>query len=159
MKEKEICYIDCDGVIADFCKAIIDPHPDLNINMDDHDTWRDFVDEYCEETNPHVFRNLELLPMAKEAVGLLNEKYNIYFLTTPMWNVPFSYTDKRLWLEEHFGDIAFKKLILSHNKGLCMGKYLIDDTTRNGVLDFKGEHIHFGSKRFPDWDSILKYVL
>ena len=54
---------------------------------------------------------------------------------------------------------AFKKLILSHNKGLLLGDYLIDDRIANGVDGFKGEHIHFGTDQFPDWKSVLEYLL
>jgi hypothetical protein len=28
-----------------------------------------------------------------------------------------------------------------------------------GQLDFEGEFIHFGSEKFPDWNSILKYLI
>jgi len=39
------------------------------------------------------------------------------------------------------------------------GKYLIDDREANGVLDFEGELIHFGTEKFPDWSSVLIYLL
>ena len=35
----------------------------------------------------------------------------------------------------------------------------IDDRTANGAGQFKGEHIHFGSEKFPDWNSVLAYLL
>ncbi len=57
------------------------------------------------------------------------------------------------------GDLAYKKLILSHNKGLLKGDFLIDDRTVNGVSEFEGEHIHFGSENFPNWESVIKYML
>jgi 5'(3')-deoxyribonucleotidase len=62
-------------------------------------------------------------------------------------------------VENHLGELAFKRLILSHNKGLFTGRALIDDRLRNGVDHFKGEHIHFGTEKFPDWDSVLDYLL
>jgi hypothetical protein len=40
-----------------------------------------------------------------------------------------------------------------------MGDYLIDDRTKNGAGEFKGELIHFGTDKFPDWDSVLEYLL
>ena len=39
-----------------------------------------------------------------------------------------------------------------------MGDYLIDDRLRNGAEKFNGEHIHFGTEKFPDWNSVLKYL-
>jgi hypothetical protein len=29
----------------------------------------------------------------------------------------------------------------------------------NGAGEFKGEHIHFGQEKFPDWKSVLEYLL
>ena len=52
-----------------------------------------------------------------------------------------------------------KRLILSHHKNLNMGDYLIDDRTANGVDEFKGEHIHFGTAAFPNWDSVVSYLV
>jgi len=40
-----------------------------------------------------------------------------------------------------------------------MGDYLIDDRTANGVDEFKGEHVHFGTAAFPDWDSVVSYLV
>ena len=37
------------------------------------------------------------------------------------------------------------------------GNYLIDDRPFNGASDFKGKWIHFGSKEFPNWKSVLNY--
>jgi hypothetical protein len=39
-------------------------------------------------------------------------------------------------------------IILSHNKHLNIGDYLIDDHTKNGVHRFTGEHLHFGTIYF-----------
>jgi hypothetical protein len=40
-----------------------------------------------------------------------------------------------------------------------MGDFLIDDRIANGVADFTGEHIHFGTERFPTWKEVLDYLL
>jgi 5'(3')-deoxyribonucleotidase len=76
-----------------------------------------------------------------------------------MWALPESYSGKRIWLEKHFGESIKKRLILSHRKDLLMGDYLIDDRLRHGVTEFKGEHIHFGTDKFPDWEAVLDYLL
>jgi len=47
---------------------------------------------------------------------------------------------------------------LPGSKNLNRGDYLVDDRTRNGVEAFAGEHIHFGTERFPDWDAVLAYL-
>jgi 5'(3')-deoxyribonucleotidase len=76
-----------------------------------------------------------------------------------MWEVPESFMDKRKWIERYFGESAKKKLILTHRKDLCIGDYLIDDRIKNGVDKFTGEHIHFATSQFPDWESVLHYLI
>jgi len=49
-------------------------------------------------------------------------------------------------------------LILSHHKNLNMGDYIVDDRTARGVDKFVGEHIHFGTEKYPDWDAVLRYL-
>jgi 5'(3')-deoxyribonucleotidase len=59
--------------------------------------------------------------------------------------------------EKYLGDAAYKRLILSHHKDLLRGDYLIDDSTKNGVADFQGKHIHFGTPEFPNWQTVIEY--
>ena len=55
-------------------------------------------------------------------------------------------------------DILNVILILSNDKSLFRGKALIDDRTKYGVTEFEGEHIHFKTERFPNWESVLEYL-
>jgi 5'(3')-deoxyribonucleotidase len=75
-----------------------------------------------------------------------------------MWDIPESYSDKRLWLEKFYGNLAKKRLILTNRKDLAIGDYLIDDRLKNGSEKSKVKFIHFGTKSFPDWDSVVKYL-
>ena len=156
--EKKIVYVDMDGVVADFDKKMFELCPELDIkegvNWDERSRE---VDKIC-LLNPHIFLNLELIKGALEAIKQLNEKYEIYFLSSPMWALPECFMDKRKWLEKYFGDLAKHKLILTKRKDLNIGDYLIDDTTRNGAGEFKGKHIMFGSKEFPDWEAVIKHL-
>jgi len=63
------------------------------------------------------------------------------------------------WVKKYIGAPAHKRLILSHHKNLNAGDYLIDDRLKNGADKFMGEHIHFGTERFPDWKSVREYLL
>lgn len=159
MKEKEIMYIDMDGVIADFSQAIndIDPEVDMSETEEAFELRSKTVDEIV-ETHPRLFEFLEPIDGGIQAVNELFDLYDVYFLSTPMWNVPESFMGKRLWLEKYFGDKAKKRLILTHRKDLAIGKYLIDDRLKNGAGEFTGEHIHFGTEKFPNWKSVLKYL-
>ena len=147
---KNLLYIDLDGVIADFISAM-HSHPLREIPpYDEHP-----------DTIPNIFRNLNPLPNSIQAVNTLlnSDKYEIYFLSTAPWNNPSAWTDKRLWLEEQFGDVINRKLILTHRKDLMKGDILIDDRPNNGADKFQGEWIQFGSDKFPNWNEILNYLL
>jgi 5'(3')-deoxyribonucleotidase len=113
------------------------------------------------DTIPGLFRNLESISDAISSVNKLmdSESYEVYFLSTAPWNNTSAWTDKRIWLEEQFGNKINRKLILTHRKDLVKGDILIDDRPNNGAKDFEGEWIHFGSKTFPDWKSVIKYLL
>ncbi len=84
-------------------------------------------------------------------------------LSTSPWHNPSAWIDKIKWIHRYFGEdknsVLYKRVILSHHKNLNQGDYLIDDRTANGADKFKGEHIHFGTEKFPDWESVLKYLL
>ena len=160
MNHKKILHIDMDGVIANFDKAIKGYCPDLETTdrLDNYEERSKMVDVIC-ETNPTIFETLEPIDNAIDSVLKLSEHYEICFLSTPMYNVPQSYSGKRLWLESHFGEFAKKRLILTHRKDLVIGDYLIDDRTRNGADEFKGELIQFGTDKFPNWDGVVNYLI
>jgi len=63
-----------------------------------------------------------------------------------------------LWVKKHLGSSAYKRLILTHHKNLNSGHFLIDDRSKNGADRFEGEHLIFGSDRFPDWHAVLAYL-
>jgi 5'(3')-deoxyribonucleotidase len=159
---KRILYIDMDGVIADFDIAL--ENYDAEINSFNHENdlrqaeiRNRKVDMIC-ETNEEFFYQIPLIKGAVEAVTQLSEIFDVYFLSTPMWNAPHSFIGKRIWIEEYFGELASKRLILTHRKDLNIGEFLIDDRLCNGVENFQGKHIHFGSKEFPDWETIYEYL-
>ena len=146
---KQILYFDMDGVLADFNKALSERvTPELCM-------------EYGENVDniPGIFDNLDPVPGAIFAFHELSDKYDCYILSTAPWGNPEAWMEKRLWVEKHLGEAAYKKLILSHNKHLNRGDYLIDDRLANGADRFEGEHILFGGDQFPDWKSVLEYLL
>lgn len=61
-------------------------------------------------------------------------------------------------MKRHLGAAGHKRLILTHHKNLNAGHYLIDDRTKHGADRFAGEHILFGSARFPGWPSVMAYL-
>ena len=85
-------------------------------------------------------------------------EYDTYILSTAPWENPSAWSDKLLWVKKNLGNAAYKRLILSHHKNLNAGKFLIDDRTKNGAGEFGGEHIHFGTDKFPDWKTVVHYL-
>ncbi len=155
---KKIILCDMDGVVADFRRGILDINPNLTMHDDNYDKEEPIVDSIV-YNDTQFFQNLKPIEHSIEAVKDLMKHYHVYFCSTPMETVPHSFTGKKEWLNTHFGDKAFKNLILTHRKDLCIGDYLIDDRIKNGAGEFTGEHIHFASNKFPDWESVLKYLL
>ena len=159
---KKIVYVDMDGVVADFGLAIktlsLEKINEDISSIEDDILRGELIDRFCEEHN-YIFSIVPPIEGAIEAVTKLQKKYDVYFLSTPMWGVPQSFTDKRLWIDKYFGISSEKRLILTHRKDLNIGEYLIDDRLKNGAGEFKGEHIHFGTEKYPNWDSVLNYLL
>ena len=108
---------------------------------------------------PGIFSLMNPMPNAIESYQKLSKTYDTYILSTAPWNNPTAWSDKLLWVKRYLGKYAYKRLILSHNKNLNFGDYLIDDRLANGAGDFKGELIQFGSEKFKTWKDVLNYLL
>lgn len=148
---KELLFIDMDGVLADAEAKMKIWEDKLGIE----------VKELFEKKLYHMpgfYSDLPPMKGAVEAFNLLSEKYEVYILTAPSWENVSCYTDKRIWVEKYLGKSAYKRLIISNDKSLFTGRAIIDDRTKYGVTKFKGEHIHFGTDKFPDWNSVLEYL-
>jgi 5'(3')-deoxyribonucleotidase len=109
----------------------------------------------------NVFKDPPPMAGAVEAFNELcfDEDYDVYILSTAPWNIPNSWTQKRLWVSKYLGDKAHKRLILCNHKNLLRGDILIDDRTANGAGEFKGELIQFGTDKYPDWQTVIKHLL
>lgn len=65
------------------------------------------------------------------------------------WYNPSAWSDKLEWVKKYLGEVAYKRLILTHHKNLNKGDRLIDDSTKRGASEFEGELNLFGSEKFP----------
>ena len=113
----------------------------------------------CYDEVPNIFAKMQPNEGAIDAMNRLKDKYDIYILSTAPWDNPSAWSDKLEWVKRYLGEVCYKRLILSHHKNLNAGDYLIDDRKKNGAADFKGELILFGSERFPNWESVVRYLM
>jgi len=146
--KKKILYIDMDGVLVNFQSGID------KLTEEEKTEYKD-----QEKNAPHIFSKMEPIDGALEAFIILAEKFDTYILSTAPWNNETALGDKVAWAKKYLGDTIYKRLILSHNKHLNEGHFLIDDRPdKNGAGSFKGELIHFRSQMYPNWKAVLDYL-
>ncbi len=139
-----IVYIDMDDVLCDYSgafKQAITQTPSIAFPQSQYG----------------FFTKLKPLPNSIDSVKKLiaSAKFEPYILTAPSPRNPLSYTEKRVWIEKHFGLDFTEKLIISPNKGLLKGDILIDDITEGkGQEGFEGKLLHFGSIHYQDSNMI-----
>ena len=147
----KILYIDMDNVLVNFQSGID------RLDVETRELFTDRLDEV-----PGIFSLMDPMPGAIDAYRVLSAKHDTYILSTAPWHNPSAWSDKIQWVQEHLGsqegEPAYKRLILSHHKNLNMGDYIIDDRTARGVDKFSGEHIHFGTEKYPDWYAVMRYL-
>ena len=141
-------FIDMDNVLVDFQSGLDQVSEELKAKYAGHP-----------DDIPGVFGLMKPMPGAVEAVHELENHYELFILSTAPWKNPSAWADKVAWVNEYLDDVFHKRLFITHRKDLCIGDYLIDDRPKHGASEFPGEWIQFGSAQFPDWESVLKYLI
>jgi 5'(3')-deoxyribonucleotidase/gamma-glutamylcyclotransferase (GGCT)/AIG2-like uncharacterized protein YtfP len=144
---KKVVYVDMDGVLVDFSSAF--PHISPA-------TLREY--EGREDEIPGIFALMKPVEGGLDAYRELSGLFDAYILSTAPWKNPSAWSDKLEWVRRHLGDVAYKRLILTHHKDLNRGDYLIDDRPKRGADAFGEGLILFGSKRYPDWAAVMRYL-
>lgn len=161
MQKNKTLFLDMDNVIVDFMtgvnkleKSVLEAHRQVH------------GDKHLDDIEG-VFGLMDPMPGAIEAVHELTQVFNTYVLSTSPWNNPSAWSDKVRWIHKHFGDEEdsplYKRVILSHNKHLAIGDFLVDDRPNHGASEFGkltgGEWIHFGTPGYEDWSRVTEYLL
>ena len=145
---KPILYIDMDNVLVDFQSGID--------KLSEYEK-KEYEGRYDEV--PNIFARMCPYEGAISAYHHLVHFYDVYILSTAPWNNPSAWSDKLIWVRKWLGTSCYKRLILSHHKNLNRGDFLIDDRLKNGTESFSGELILFGSEQYPNWDSVVDYLI
>ncbi len=121
-----------------------------------HDHFLARLREYPNLTYPQSMPGfyLNILPMEDglESIKALKEAgYDVYLASRPSYPNTHCYTEKAEWVKKHLGEDWLPKLILTPNKSLLIGDYLVDDCN----WDFKGRMILFDR----NWPDVVKQIV
>ncbi|MDV0447480.1 hypothetical protein MsAg5_13790 [Methanosarcinaceae archaeon Ag5] len=153
---KKILYIDMDNVLVDLESAI--EQLDEETRQKRKGNPAAGISSTYDEI-PGIFMLPRPMSGAVDSFNVLCDHFDVYILSTAPWENETAWSDKLLWVKKWLGDGAYKRLILSHHKNLNKGDFLVDDRSKNGAAEFEGEWIQYGSEKFPDWETVLKYLL
>ena len=69
---------------------------------------------------PGIFSLMVPIKDAIESVEKLSRVFDTYLLSTAPWDNPSAWSDKVIWVKKYLGEVAHKRLILSHHKNLSI---------------------------------------
>jgi 5'-nucleotidase len=156
-----IVLVDLDSVTADFelgfYNELVKQHPEIKaIPIEQRSTFK-VREQYCPlygpdfrqvikkiETAPGFFLSLPPLPGSIEAILEISRKNEVFFCSAPLKEYKYCAPEKIEWVGNQLGSEWTKRVILTHDKTLCIGDKLIDD---------KPEII--GVNKNPTWEHVL----
>lgn|SRR3989338_1555632 len=156
---KEILLVDQDGVLADYEESFLRiwraRHPDKVWIPIEERVMHNVDEQYPIELKPLIrkiidgkgfYRNLKPIDGAVEALKELKGHYDVFICTSPAKKYPNCVTEKYEWVDEHLGNEWTQRVILTRDKTLITGKYLIDDKP-----EIKGMAVPSWEQIFYDW--------
>jgi 5'-nucleotidase len=172
-----------DDVLAEFERNFLERwrsrHPDLPfIPLDQRSIFkleRQYPDEHRDKVRaimrePGFFLALDPIPGGLEAVReMVAQRHEVFFCTAPVSDCPTCPMEKFQWIERHMGADFVRRIVLTSDKTLVRGDFLVDDNPQiSGVKIPEWEHIVFdfpynrsvqGKRRlvgWNDWRSVLR---
>lgn len=177
-----IVLIDQDGPLADFERGFLEnwkrKFPDeLCVPLEKRRSLkvRDDYPEHLREKVESVYfeegfcKNLPLVQGATEAVqSLIELGHDVRICTSPLSRYENCVLEKYKWVEQHFGREFTKRIIVTKDKTLIKGRYLIDDSPEiQQVPNIEWDHVIFDAPynraitsrpriTWKNWQEILK---
>ena len=150
--------VDMDGVIADWghaygqsldahgeAAALIPRHADqrsFNLNEGRTDAEKAIIAEVMVQKG--FYSRLRPIPGAKAALkAMLKAGHDVRIVTSPWVSNPTCASDKLNWVAKHYGDHWAQRVIITTDKTLVRGDYLVDDKP-----EVKGDAV-------PTWEHVL----
>lgn len=142
MEKKTIVYVDLDDTVCHYKKA-----------------WKLHKRQYPEIEFPQsvegFFLKLKPIKDAVPTILRLTKRFSIRFATRPSYKNVLCYTEKRIWVEKHFGLDLCEHLNFASDKGEFKRGYLIDDIEWK---EFPGTQIQFGTNDAKTWLQVEKLL-
>jgi 5'(3')-deoxyribonucleotidase len=139
-------FIDMDGVICDYFS-----HARKSIERSPRQKYP--------QSQWGFFLDIPEIENAVKSINHLKNFYDVRILTRPSINNLNCFSEKAKWVLDHLGFEMLEKLIISSDKSIVKGEYLIDDQNNANQDKFEGKWIKFGSSEFPNWNSVIAYFL
>ena len=143
---KKVIMVDMDGVLCDFYGAAKKAITDNPGQKYPQSQWGFFL-------------KLKPIHEAIESFKLLELHYDVWILTRPSPLNVNCYTEKAQWVWDNLGFKVLERTIFSCDKARVKGDYLIDDQRNANQEEFEGEWIHFATEKFPNWKTVVEYLL
>lgn len=174
MEAKKNLIVDMDGVLADIYQQLI------RLEFEESGT-RITIDETMGLTENDAFpncqklvkqrgffRNAPVMPGAVEVMKQLNERYELFVVSSAM-EYPNSLEEKYHWMEAYFPFISWKQLVLCGTKTCIKGDIMIDDHFKN-LNYFEGRTLLFSQphnakqpdsshERIDGWKEVAAVLL
>lgn len=161
--DRKIWLVDLDEVVFDFDAEVInnwETHlPGVKrIDSNELQHWN-LTDNYPAEFTEAItgiwrqegfFRSLKPIKNAVEALKeIMGEGHAVFLCSTPTTREPYCVYEKLQSIYEHFGERLINNMIMTKDKTLIQGDYLIDDKPEiQGEIKFPTwTHVHFDRGR------------
>jgi len=147
MTIKRIGFVDMDGPMADFAKAI-------------GNTNYEWINDPPQMFEAGFYRNLPVVPGARDAISeiLTFDHIDLHIASKPtVKKTRFCPSEKYEWIAENFPELL-NKTFLTCDKGLLRGDFIIDDLDKWGDV-FQGKFLKFiEPKPLESWAYIVEYL-